>query len=187
MNQRRLHILGGLAIVLAGIRFGLVPWIDTQSNTRDELSVLTKRLDRASGVIESRETIEKSLIEIEAQVAQGSARFPVVQSSESFRLQTQQSMRELATASELSQDLFGWVLEGEVANAGLRYVRARAQYSGDMERVARFHGKLESDFPNMLIREVTVTSPSPIGKGDESFVSMVIVADFHFRALAGSS
>ena len=86
----------------------------------------------------------------------------------------------------MSQDLFGWVLEGDVEKARLKYVRARMQFGGDIEMIARMHGKLESRFPNALIREVTITSPSPIGKEDESYVTMTLVADFHFRPKAGS-
>jgi hypothetical protein len=186
MNQQRLRLLAVFAITLAAIRFFILPWIETQSAARDELSVLTKRLDRATGVIESRQNIEKSLAEIERGVAEVGQRFPVAEGAESFRLQTQQAVRDLATSSEVSQDLFGWVLEGDVDAAGLKYVRARMQFGGDIEMIARMHGNLEARFANMLIREVTVTSPSPIGKDDESYVTMTLVADFHFRPKTGT-
>ena len=184
MNPQRLRLLAVFASVLAAIRFFILPWIDAQSAARDELSVLTKRLDRATGVIESRQNIEKSLAEIEKGVTDVGHRFPIVEGAEPFRLQTQQAVRDLATQSDVSQDLFGWVLEGDVDGAGLKYVRARMQFSGDIETIARMHGKLEAQFANMLMREVTVTSPSPIGKDDESFVTMTLVADFHFRPKA---
>lgn len=186
MNQQRLRVLAVLALSLAAIRFVIMPWIEAQAAAHDELAVLTKRLDRASGVIESREAIEKSLTQVEEQVASSGARFPNAATNEAFRLQTQQAMRDLATTNEVSQDLFGWVLDGEVAEAGLKYVRARVQFGGDIELIARMHGQLETQFPHMLMREVTVTSAAPIGKDDESYVSMTIVADFHFRTQAGA-
>ncbi len=186
MSQQRLQILAFVAIALAAIRFLVLPWIDSQNATRDELSVLTKRLDRATGVVESRQNIEKSLAAIEKDVAKINQRFPSAETPEAFRLQTQQAVRELATSGEVSQDLFGWVLEGDVEKARLKYVRARMQFGGDIEMIARMHGKLESRFPNALIREVTITSPSPIGKEDESYVTMTLVTDFHFRPKAGS-
>lgn len=186
MNAARNRALLVLAVALAVIKFLLMPWFEQQADAIDRLSVLTKRLDRAEGVIANRVAIEKAVAETESSVRLARQRFPDGGDVQSFQIAVQQSVSAVASESGLVIKLFEWVVQGDAKNARLAYTRARIQLDGGFRQLATLQATLESRYPHMFVREISLTAPSMISAPDESPVSLTIIADFYYRPQAAA-
>ena len=184
MSASRLRYLLGLAIVLAAIRFLLVPWWEHQADGVERLQVLTKRLDRAEGVIENRSAIAKAVDEVEAATVTIRRRFPNAVDLQSYRLDIQQKVSASVSQSGLVIRLFEWAVDGGVKEARLQFVRARFQVEGPFRQLVATQANLETGFPNMAIRELNLVAPALIAGPDDSPAVMTVVADFYFRPTA---
>lgn len=65
MDAERRRLLIGALVVLASLRFLILPWIDQQAEAREQLEVLTQRLDRSTGVVLNRSAITDALLRLE--------------------------------------------------------------------------------------------------------------------------
>ncbi len=181
MNSVRNRWLLGIAAVLAAVRFIIIPWIDFQAVEAEKLAVLTKRLDRATGVVQNQQLIAKTLAQVKSSTLKARARFPQAEDRQSFRLSAQQEVSDLIGAAGLNVKLFEWVMDGRAEDAHLEYSRARIQIEGALRQVVSTQAALEGKFPNMFVRELTVTSGTRISAPDDSLVYMILVVDFYYR------
>lgn len=178
--ESRNRVLIGLAGALAVVKFVLLPWIDSQNDARVALEVLTRRLERSVGVMQNRTAI------IEAERAQKEAkeknfsRFPEFDGLDPMKLNAQVHIGEMAKARNLRSGLFEWILVGEEKGARLQFARARMQVSGELQKLAMFHGELEAAFPNMFVREYKMESV-PVKDFLEYGGNLTLVADFYIR------
>jgi hypothetical protein len=58
------------------------------------------------------------------------------------------------------------------------------QFEGGFRNLVTLQANLESRYPNMVIRELNLSSSAMIGAPDESLASLTLVADFYFRPSA---
>jgi hypothetical protein len=181
MADQRARLLLGIAAVLAGLRFVVVPWIGSQDEARDQLQVLTQRLDRSEGVLQNRDAILSARDQLAAANEAARAHFPVAASVDAFRLDAQQGMAALAAANGLKLSLFDWLLDGAAGEAGLAFGRVRMQADGPPRDLARLHAALEAQLPHVAIREVQLSSARPVGGVGEGNPALTLVADVYFR------
>jgi hypothetical protein len=181
MNPQRLRILVTLVLILGGIRFLLIPWLEHQASAIESLSVVTKRFDRATGLIENRKAITESLAKLERSTLEVRQRFPQALDLQSFRLSAQEGLTALVAQRGFGVKLFEWAADGKLERAGLHYSRARIQFEGGFRDLTNLQADLETRFPNMLVREMSVASPVSIRGPDDVVVSMNLVVDFYFR------
>lgn len=186
MNPKRMRVLLIALAVLGSVRFLLIPWLDYQAESIERLSVLTKRLDRASALIQNREQIAASLVRAERETLAVRGRFPQAVDLQTFRLSAQERVTEAVARRGFGIKLFEWAADGELKQAGLRYSRARVQLEGGFRDLATLQADLEASFPNMLVKELTVASPASIRAPDDVVVSMNLVVDFYFRPASAS-
>jgi hypothetical protein len=184
MNPTRLRYLLVFAALLAAVRFGVMPWLEHQADAVERLQVLTKRLDRATGVIENRAEISKVVSEVEAATVAVRQRYPSGTDVQSFRLDVQQKVSAVISQAGLSVKLFEWAVDGEIKDARLQFVRARFQVDGPFRQLVSTQANLEATFPNMAIRELNLVAPVLIAGPDDSPAVMTLVADFYFRPSA---
>jgi len=181
----RNRVLLGVAAFLAALRFIVAPWIDSQADEVEQLSVLTKRLDRATGVVQNRQAIAKALAEVEASTLELRKRFPQAENRQAFRLSSQQAISEAIGAAGLNVKLFEWVMDGRAEEARMEYSRARIQLEGGFRQIVAAQAQLETKFPNMFVRELAVTTGTQISAPDDSLVYMSMVVDLYYRPTAG--
>lgn len=186
MNPQRTRFLLVVLAVLGAARFLLIPWLDHQSESIASLTVLTKRLDRAVALIQNREQIGASLGRAERETLAVRGRFPQAVDLETFRLSAQERVTEAASRRGFGIKLFEWAADGELKQAGLRYSRARLQFEGGFRDLATLQADLEANFPNMLVRELSVASPTAIRAPDDVIISMNLVVDFYFRSASST-
>jgi hypothetical protein len=181
MDASRKRTLLTLALSLAAIRFLVMPWVAFQNDARDQLDVLTNRLDRSTGVVLNRDAITTTLARLEKANATDRSRFPMSEDAESFRLEAQQRVTGVVEAQSLRIEVFDWVFDGPPDATGLGFVRGRIYLKGDMRRLALLLGSLEGELPNMVVREALYGFENPVTGSGEFRSTLTLVADFHYR------
>lgn len=187
MSGSRSTTLYWIAGVLVALRFGVVPWLDWQSERRDGLVVLTQRLDRSVGVIENRTAIEKSARDLEAALAAARPKFRQSESLEAFKLAAQQELTGLVTQAGLRVSVFDWVVDKFDDPAPLMRARARLQVGGTVPALAAVQSKLEAQFPSLIVREVRLDAQNPTNNPNTTQANLTLVADVYFRKIEGAA
>jgi hypothetical protein len=177
----RIQWLLGVAGALAVVRFVVVPWVETQNEQRQQLEMLTKRLDRSEGVLQNREAIVAARDALARQSEASFAAFPEAVADDDSRLAAQQRIAALASQAGLQVSLFDWLLDGDVEEAGLAYSRASIKVDGPLDRLILMHGDLESALPFAAIREFQLKLKSPASGPATDPASAVMVLDLFYR------
>ncbi len=182
MSGERRRFLVGLLLALLAIKFVVLPWVESQGDAREQLDILTQRLDRSTGVVLNRRAITASLSALEKANTSDRGRFPESANVESFRLEAQQRVTSIVQSQTLQLEAFDWVLEELPRESNLGFVRGRMTVRGDMRAVASLLGTMEGELPNMVVREVSYNMESPALGPHGHRAIMTQVADFYFRA-----
>ncbi len=184
-DQRRVFLIR-LLLALAALRFAVYPWIEYQLERRDELSVLTDRLDRAQGVIENRRVIETTAKDLSQQSQQTAARFIYAETADRFRLDTQRRVTEVIQSNGLGVSLFDWLIEGDAAASqderdGFSFARMRVEFAGPLRQVAMVQGDLEGVFPSLIVRRVALNFRDITTNIDVGVVTVSVIADVYYK------
>ncbi len=176
-----MSVLLGVALVLLGLRVIVVPWVRAQDEAHDRLAVLTQRLDRSVGVIENRAAIEATRSRLAALAPAEQARFPTPADPQSYRLQVQQQVNQIAASVGLKVSLFDWMVDGELPESGLSYGRVRIRFDGPLRDLVRVHGEFEGQLQNAVVREYGFNAQTPVAAIDQSPGGAVFVVDLLYR------
>jgi len=156
MNNR-VRLLLGLAATLAVLRIVVVPWVNAQAETHEQLFAVTRQLDRAEAVVAAGSDIQVRRDALEDTVRKLAERAPVAEAGTQHRVQVQRELQALVESAGLELKSFEWVLDGRAEAAGIAYGRIRLQVEGPLRSVADAHVGIEAGFPNVFIREATVS------------------------------
>ena len=179
MNERT-RLLLGLVGVLAVLRFVAVPWMQGQARIHDQLYAITLQLDRAEAIAEAGSELEAQRDSLFS-VAEGlAARAPQAVLGSEHRLQVQRELRALVESAGLELKVFEWVLDGEDETAGLSFGRIRLQVQGSLREVAEAHVGIEAGYPNIFVRDLSVTMRRGSG-GLGSTASGTLELDLYYR------
>lgn len=181
MADSRMQWLLGVAGVLAVARLVIVPWAEAQTEQRQQLEVLTQRLDRSEGVVANREVILAAQERLRKDAENTLTVFPLAPGDDESRLAAQRRIAALANQAGLTVTLFDWLLDGEVNEAGLAYSRASVKLEGPLDRMILMHGELEASLPFAAVRELQVRSRSAVSGPSSDPASAVLVVDLFYR------
>lgn len=185
MGDNRVRWLLGLALVLAVLRFVIVPWTQQQVERRQQLEVLTQRLDRSAGVVQSAEQILAAQDKVAAAREAAFAPYPVTADKDRFRLDVQRRLSAIATRGGITVTLFDWVVDGDAAGAGMAYGRVNVSLAGPLRSVVAVHGALEAEMPYAAVREVGMELGRNAVRGlTDDTVTLALVIDFYYRPAA---
>ena len=185
MGDARVRWLLGLALVLAALRFIVVPWTQSQVERRQQLEVLTRRLDRSAGVVANADAIRGALGKVTASTAIVRQRFPQVADKDNFRLEAQRMLAGIASRGGAKVVLFDWVVDGDAPQAGLAYGRVNARIEGPFDSLVSVHGQIEAEMPFAAVREVTLDFTQDGVSGLSSGTTMVaLVMDLYYQPAA---
>lgn len=184
MGDNRRRVLIGVLLALVAVRFLIFPWIESQSDAREQLQVLTNRLDRSLGVVLNRDAIRSSMQNLEKANAIERSKFPESKDVSSFQLEAQQRVTGIIQSRSLQVEAFDWILSDPPGATGFGSIRCRVLVRGDQRALALLLGELEGNLHNMLVHEATFNFESPNRGPFESKTLMTLVADFHFRRRA---
>lgn len=185
MGDARVRWLLGLALVLAALRFVVVPWTQSQVEQRQQLEVLTKRLDRSASVVANADAIRAAQGKVTAATAIVRQRFPKVVDKDDFRLEAQRMLAGIASRGGAKVVLFDWVVDGDAPQAGLAYGRVNARIEGPFDSLVSVHGQIEAEMPFAAVREVTLAFTQDGVSGLSSGTIMVaLVMDLYYQPAA---
>jgi hypothetical protein len=181
-----MQALLGLAVALAALRMVVVPWTQAQGETRQQLEVLTQRLDRSAGVAGSKDVIIAARDALAASTESSRKDFPLVDDRERFRLEAQRQIAAVAAGGNVKVTLFDWIMDGTVPEAGLSYGRVTLKLEGPLDRLVAVHGEIEGRLPFVAIREAKVS----LGRGAAGLssnpASIVLMVDLYYRERAAA-
>ena len=182
MADSRVRWLLGLALVLVALRFAVVPWAQAQVERRQQLEVLTQRLDRSAGVVEDKAEILAAQGGLRKVSTAARAIFPEVDDKERFRLDAQRLLSGIAGRGDVKVTLFDWVVDGEAAKAGLAYGRVNATLQGPLDSLVAVHGQVEGEMPFAAVREVKLETPGSGASGlAAESATLQLVIDLFYR------
>ena len=185
MGDARIRWLVGLAMVLATLRFAIVPWVQAQGEQRQQLEVLTQRLDRSSSVVASKGAILTAQSKLRAATTAVRKEFPQVSDREHFRLDAQRMLSGIASRGGVKVALFDWILDGDAAKAGLAYGRVNASLEGPLDSLVAVHGQIEGEMPFAVVRQVKLDLRHGGVQGlNSNEATMALVMDLYYRPAA---
>jgi hypothetical protein len=187
MNADRTKWLLMAVLLLAVVKFVVMPWREQQAESAQSLQVLTQRLDRSAGVVLNKEKILITRDQLRRANAPVAALFPLSSGDAEAQLSVQSSMDAVLQRHGLKLGLFDWVATNVEAGGSLRYSRFQLQTSGETSVLARFLADVESGSQQIVIREVSLQGQPLLrgaSAGDQS--ELRLVADVYFR-IKGSS
>lgn len=187
MADARVRWLVVVALVLAALRFVIVPWTQAQVEQRQQLEVLTKRLDRSAGVVANAQAIRGAQGKVMAAAAAARKPFPEVADRDRFRLESQRMLAAIAGRGGARVVLFDWVVDGDAAKAGLAYGRVNATLEGPLESLVSVHGQIEGEMPFAAVREVKLELPRGGASGlNAEPATLALVMDLYYRPTAAA-
>ena len=182
MGDSKVGSLLVLAGVLAALRFAVVPWMQQQVEQRQQLEVLTKRLDRSVSVVQNAEAMQAARGKVVEVTEASRAPFPAVDSKDRFRLDTQRRLAGIAQRGGVEVTVFDWVVDGEAPQAGMAYGRVNARLSGPLDSLIAVHGAIEADMPFAAVREVKLDLPRVSKPGlVRDPATLALVMDLYYR------
>ena len=188
MGDTRVRWLLGLAVVLAMLRFGIVPWMQQQVEQRQQLEVLTRRLDRSVSVVQNAEEMQVARGKVVAVTEATRAPFPAVEDKDRFRLEAQRTLAAIAQRGGVTVTLFDWVLDGEATPAGMAYGRVNASLSGPLDSLVSVHGAIEAEMPFAAVRELKLELGRGAAPGlSKDVASLLLVIDLYYRPAGSAS
>ncbi|NQZ05996.1 MAG: hypothetical protein HRT35_02450 [Algicola sp.] len=101
-------LMGAAALLLALIKFGLLPIVQWQNNTIDEIYQIERRNAKAEYLLGSQEQIMMKLVELDSSFKEKAEIYPNYTDQPSFRLETQIMFEMLLKQQNLSQNQFFW-------------------------------------------------------------------------------
>jgi len=187
VGDSRVRWLVGLALVLAALRFAIVPWAQSQVEERQQLEVLTQRLDRSASVVASAKDLLAAQGQVAAATEAARKSYPVVADAEQFRLEAQRMLSGIAARGGVKVVLFDWVLDGDAPKAGLAYGRINASLEGPLDSVVSVHGQIEAEMPFAAVREVKIEFGRESTDGLSAMgTTMALVMDLYYRPAAAA-
>lgn len=161
MTSTRYRWLFGVALLLAGLRFLIVPWMQFQSVQSEQLQALTAKLDRSQSLKGNGEIIERTHDRLVKDVESIRGRFPEASDAQGFKLDAQRQLNQIASSIGLKVTLFDWLIDGKEENSGLAYGRAKFRIEGSLRDVIRLHGEIEGQLRSTAVREFDLELQSP--------------------------
>ena len=146
----------------------------------NQLYAITLQLDRAEAIAEADPELEARRDALSSVVQALAARAPLAEPGSEHRLQVQRELRSLVESAGLELMVFEWVLDGEDEAAGLSFGRVRLQLEGQLRNVAEAHVGIEAGYPNIFVRDLTVTVRRGSG-GLASTANGIMELDLYYR------
>ena len=127
------HNLFLLLLLLAGLRFVLVPLLQWQSEMIADIRGQAQQLNKLQALVESRVTLEAIQDQLNGFIVEAREDFFV--SDESTKLRIQRQIEEVLSAHEVDMDRFRWVSDED--SASIRTLRASIRYEGETASVVK--------------------------------------------------
>lgn len=148
-NQTKLLLL----VVLAFLRFAVVPFLDYQAQSKEQLELLTQQLDKAEQLMNSKEQLQQVKLATEQQFNQLREVFFKDENSAQFRLSQQQFMQQQLLAFNAEVSFFDWLGQKQLADGQIEVHQARIIVEGDFTDLMRSYTEVVAALPTLRVTE----------------------------------
>lgn len=149
-NQSRLLVL---LVVLVMLRFVVVPFLDYQAETKEQLELLTQQLDKAEQLMRSKEQLQQAKKASEQQLKQLSELFYKEENSAQFRLNQQQFVQQQLHAFQTEVSFFDWLGQKQLADGQIEVHQARIILQGSFSDLMRAYTEVIAAMPTVRVSE----------------------------------
>ena len=162
--QRNKLILIAVMTTLLLIKFVLLPLQQKQQDLHQELTVVSKQLQRS-----------KALVEQELQKLLQS--FPEVVSTSQYRLALQQQFQKLALDNAVSVTFFDWLTDTPLDAFNIHRGRVSLRVDGNASKVMQLHLMLEQ-FPHFSLRDIRASWRGDLSRDRRIELNLLIEVDY---------
>ncbi|MBD1580973.1 hypothetical protein [Pseudoalteromonas sp. S16_S37] len=156
-------LLLGILLLLALLKFAIVPIVSWQQEHVDAIAQIQKRLSKAQQVTAQMEQIDVASQRVSAFQSEYENLFFDWEDSSKFRINTQKMVNQWLADNELATINIGWQPALKFESAALHREQMRLNISGNVNKLGEFLTQLESHKPivaieyfDMGISELTV-------------------------------
>lgn len=180
LNNKPLLI--GIVLLLAALRFLIVPWMDYQDEQRQQLETLTKRLVRSEALLEFKEQLYQQKDKQDIVVAKFTGKLEQSASVQQYQLELQQRLQQLIENKNAKLELFDWLSDSDLKALNMHRARINLRFTGQLSDVIGIHLMIEQQFPFAQILDLNTSWIGNLGKGRNVTVTMLIEADYRVTA-----
>jgi hypothetical protein len=171
-------LLLGIILVLAGLRFIIVPWMDLQDEQKQQLETLTKRLVRSQVLVEHRAELNELKDRQDLVVNQLLRGMRTSPSTAEYQLEFQQQMQQLLESNNVNLLLFDWLSDTDLKAFNAHRARVSLRFDGAVADVVKTHLMLEQNYPGLLIRDLNTSWRGGLSKESKITVTMMLESDY---------
>jgi hypothetical protein len=175
-------LLLGIILLLAGLRFIIVPWMDYQDEQKQQLETLTKRLVRSEALVEFRTELTEQKQLQDTAVTRLLADLQQSPSTEQYQLEFQQQMQQLLESNNVSLLLFDWLSDTDLKAFNAHRARVSLRFEGTIADIVKTHLLLEQKYPSLLIRDLNTSWRGGLSKESRVAVTMMLESDYRVEA-----
>ena len=141
-----------VVLMLVAVKFALMPVIEWQNSSIDEIAQHQKRVVKSERLIDSQMQLIEQLAKFEQDYKKSIDVYPVFNDSPTFRLETQINFEMLLKAANLNKARLFWRSDvDEVAFGNLYKASFNVDFTGKVKDVALFHSQLTQEYPQFKV------------------------------------
>ncbi len=180
LNNKPLLI--GIILLLAALKFLIVPWMDYQDEQKQQLETLTKRLVRSEALLEFKDQLYQQKDKQDTAVAQFTDKLEQSVSVQQYQLEFQQRLQQLIETKNAKLELFDWLSDADLKAFNIHRARINLRFTGQLSDVMAIHLMIEQQFPYAQILDLNTSWVGDLTKGRNLSVTMLIEADYQVIA-----
>lgn len=145
-----------MVLILVGIKFAVMPVIEWQNDTIEQIAQHQKRVDKSERLIASTPELLQQLTGLGQDYKTQTEAYPLYSDSMIFRLETQMKFEMLLQSEGLRKLRFFWRSEvDDVAFNHLYSASFNVDVAGSVKDMALFHSKLINEYPQFKVRNMS--------------------------------
>jgi UDP-glucose 6-dehydrogenase len=149
-NQSKLLLV---VMVLALLRFAVVPFLEYQEQSKAELELLTQQLDKAEQLMNSKEQLQQVIVASEKQFSMLRDLFFKDENTAQFRLSQQQLMQQRLTEFNTEVNFFDWLGQKDLSDGQIEVHQARIILEGNFADLLRAYIEVIAAMPTVRVTE----------------------------------
>lgn len=151
LNQQKLLVV---VLILATIRFVLLPVLEWQAQKREQLQVTSQQLERAIRLKNSAPEQESQLAKLQQLTSTALSLYPNANQNTQFRLNIQQQLEQQLTGQGLEVNLFDWLAQQTELNGSIERYQIRMVLQGQPQQIMAAYMHVLINKPWLKVQDI---------------------------------
>lgn len=181
-QNTKLKFLLFFVVVLAGIKFGLLPVVQWQGETMEEISAIERRNAKAEALLSNQQQLFMNLANKDKAYKALASQFSSFADSSSFRLETRIMFDQILKMDKLNTKRFFWRGdEDEQVSDNLYSASFNATIYGKVKDFAMLQSKLANNYPAYRINNMSGNLSNHTDKSAGQIEVTVTIEAFYYK------